>query len=48
MCFVYSLCTADSNNVTKGNKINTEEKEEILQFLLQTFDQVYLAGYLVS
>ena len=47
-CFDYSLCTVDSHNVTKSNTMNIEEKEEILQFLLQTFDQVYLPGYLVS
>ena len=44
---ICSLCTVDGNSVTVSSAINAEEKEEIVQFLLQTFDQVYLPSFLV-
>ena len=43
-----SLCTVDGHNATVSSAIDADEKEEIVQFLLQTFDQVYLAAFLVS
>ena len=39
----YSLCTVDGDSVS-----STEDKDEIVQFLLETFDQVYLPIFLVN